>query len=327
MHVFSPLALCTILPQQKYPPFSRSKSIAFCVHLLVFTVARCPPTPTMSNGLLGLQILERLLQHKSLKENLQFFHIQRFFELAVRLWFEIVPPDRLRPLVLPLPVADFMSAVLELDTDIVQLTWTPFGDLAEATYANGAPDSVDDDFKKHGHGHELGAETLVPPMTSCTRAGCNSANLSEKRPVEARLYTRGILPVFSKSLYCRNCHTRYYHNYSVHEAKGPTAEREYYSTEVPDYIHVLESCYVERALCLYFETQLCLSHSTCEGIARVYNRALAHTSDDPSNSRLKDALAGDLVLESFFFTRRHAGQEASQHLPSTPPWWTSKPSA
>ncbi|KAJ7225287.1 hypothetical protein GGX14DRAFT_349519 [Mycena pura] len=159
-----------------------------------------------------------------------------------------------------------------------------------------------------------GAETIVPPATSCTRAGCNSATLSEKRTVEARLYTlrRGILPIFSQSLYCRHCHTRYYHNYSVQEAHNPAAQREYYSTEIPNYIHVFESCYVERALCVYFETQLCLSHATSGGIARVYNCALAHTSEDPSASRLKDELAGDLVLDSFFLhallrDKRHRG--------------------
>jgi hypothetical protein len=56
-----------------------------------------------------------------------------------------------------------------------------------------------------------------------------------------------------------DCHTRYYHNYSIQEAQNTTAQREYYNTEVPNYIHVLESCFVERALCVYFETQLCLS--------------------------------------------------------------------
>lgn len=40
--------------------------------------------------------------------------------------------------------------------------------------------------------------------------------------------------------------------------------------------------------------------ATCQGIASVYNKALALTSDDPSASRLKDELASDLVLDSFF---------------------------
>jgi hypothetical protein len=47
-------------------------------------------------------------------------------------------------------------------------------------------------------------------------------------------------------------------------------------------------------------SDLSSSSSTCQGIARVYNCALAHTSDHPSASRLKDELGGNLVLESFF---------------------------
>ncbi|KAJ7178518.1 hypothetical protein C8R43DRAFT_833145, partial [Mycena crocata] len=118
--------------------------------------------------------------------------------------------------------------------------------------------------------------------------------------VEARLYTlrRGILPVFSKSTYCRDCNTRYYHNYYVNEAHNSTARQEYYSSEIPD-LHVFESCFIDRALCLYIENQLCLSDVTCLRIAQVYNSSLAHTSDQTSSSQLKDELAGDLVLEAF----------------------------
>ncbi|KAJ7139316.1 hypothetical protein C8R44DRAFT_827942 [Mycena epipterygia] len=96
-----------------------------------------------------------------------------------------------------------------------------------------------------------------------------------------------------------SCKTRFYHNYSVNGAKDPAAQREYYNEAIPEYIHVFESCYVERALCVYFETQLYLSHATCQGIARVYNSALAYTSAEPTAAHLKDALAGELVLESF----------------------------
>ncbi|KAJ7688031.1 hypothetical protein B0H17DRAFT_938814 [Mycena rosella] len=154
-----------------------------------------------------------------------------------------------------------------------------------------------------------GAETLVPPVSFCLHPSCNSTHLSEKKVVEVRLYTlhRGILPVFSKSLYCRGCHTCYYHNYFVQEAHNTAAQREYYrptsagaSPAMPKYIHVFESCFVEHALCVYFKSQLCISQSAFLGIACIYNSALAHTSEAPSAPRLKDELAGDLVLESFF---------------------------
>jgi hypothetical protein len=114
------------------------------------------PSITMPAGILGVQILERLLQHSSLRNNLQFFHIQRFFELARRLWLEIVPPGKARPLVLPSDIINFLSSVLELEPPTVQLTWTAFGDLAEAAYISGEPVSLEDNFKSHGHPYKLG---------------------------------------------------------------------------------------------------------------------------------------------------------------------------
>jgi hypothetical protein len=95
--------------------------------------------------------------------------------------------------------------------------------------------------------------------------------------VEARLYTlhRGVLPVFSKSWYCRGkscsllcsytypnlhkgCHIRFYHNYYVREASDPNAQREYYFQQVPKYIHVAEATYIELALCHFFTIQMAL---------------------------------------------------------------------
>ncbi|KAJ7510392.1 hypothetical protein B0H11DRAFT_1701987, partial [Mycena galericulata] len=146
-----------------------------------------------------------------------------------------------------------------------------------------------------------GAEPLGPPMSQCPGEKCDSHKLGEPSIVEARLYTlhRGILPVFSKSLYCRRCLTRYYHNYSVTKASEPNAQRVYYKEDVPAFIHVTESCFVEQKLCTYFEAQMAISHATFQGIARVYNTAL-NDSLIPNASLLKHELTGDLVLDSFF---------------------------
>ncbi|KAJ7610762.1 hypothetical protein B0H17DRAFT_1153591 [Mycena rosella] len=262
-----------------------------------------------SSTVLAVQILERLLAHASLKDNIQFGHIPALHRPDHKTWLEIVPPEKPRPVFTPAHFVDFLASVLALDPTVIQLIWHGFSDLAEASYLDPKKLSVDDNFKQHGHANELGAETIVPPMSYCLRPSCNSAHLSEKRIVEARLIHCGaaFCPFFYKSLYCRGCHTRYYHNYFVQEAHNVTAQREYYkpvspetAPSIPNYIHVFESCYVEQALCVFFESQLSMSHTPCQAIARVYNSALAHTSNDPSGSRLKDELVGDLVLESFF---------------------------
>ncbi|KAJ7764575.1 hypothetical protein DFH07DRAFT_770429 [Mycena maculata] len=180
----------------------------------------------MIPNLPAAQILERLLAHESLYHNLRYSDIQRFFELTYRLWPEIrgvqmgivgdaviVPGavgvdvgsvDRPNdwPLSLPAPVCDLLASVLQLDTSLIQLTWHAFGDIAEAAY-NGPPQpSVDNIFRIHGRTQKLGAEPLRPPITSCLKC---QHGLGKESIVEGRLYTlhRGILPIFSKSLYCR----------------------------------------------------------------------------------------------------------------------------
>ncbi|KAJ7126410.1 hypothetical protein C8R43DRAFT_1134993 [Mycena crocata] len=206
--------------------------------------------------ILAAQILEHLLAHTSLRDNLQFFHIQRFFEFTNRIWPEITPANEPRPVWLPAPIANFLAAVLNLDKDLIQLTWQAFGDLAEIGHKTGPPPSLDDDFQVHGHSYSIGAEFLGPPISSCTNPTCKApplALIGEENQVEARLYTlrRGVLPVFSKSRYCRFCHTRYYNNYFVRDAKEPTAKRQYYSDEIPKFIHVTETSFVDPELCAY----------------------------------------------------------------------------
>jgi hypothetical protein len=104
----------------------------------------------------AVSLLPWLLQHPSLQNNLQFFHIQRFFELTTRLWLEIVPPNKAHPAILLLPTAAFIASVLDLEPAIIQLIWTALSDLAYKAYLDLNSSSVDDNFKQHGHKYKLG---------------------------------------------------------------------------------------------------------------------------------------------------------------------------
>ncbi|KAJ7286256.1 hypothetical protein C8J57DRAFT_1169032 [Mycena rebaudengoi] len=254
----------------------------------------------MSTEPSAIQILERLLAYPSLKDNLKFWQIQRFLEITCRVWLEIVPPGTSRPVILPSHVAGLLCSVLELSMESVHLSWHAFADIAEASFLNPNRISLDDGFRLHSQEHKIGAETIAPPFTVCPHDGCHSARLGEPSIVEARLYTlhRGILPVFSRSLYCRKCFTRFYSNYSVSNASNADAQRVYYTIDIPNIIHVTETCFVERQLCIYFEMQMAVSHTTCQAIAWVYNMALG-ASDIPNASRLIHQLTGDIVLDSF----------------------------
>ncbi|KAK7035189.1 hypothetical protein R3P38DRAFT_702373 [Favolaschia claudopus] len=152
-------------------------------------------------AVLAVKILERLLAHQSLCEHLQFFQIQQFFDITARVWPEIVPPGCPTPDKLPPLVFDFLVATLKLNPDEIQLIWTAFGDLAEEHHrqANESQTKLDDSFRLHFRRSNLGAEPLVPPVSSCVN--CGRVLGKEEKSSEARLFTlhRGVLPVFSKS--------------------------------------------------------------------------------------------------------------------------------
>ncbi|KAJ7227497.1 hypothetical protein GGX14DRAFT_347217 [Mycena pura] len=265
----------------------------------------------------GVEILRRLETYPSLAKNLKYTQVEQFLQLVRRLWPEIVPPQCSQPIILSTHIIEFLAAVLQIDAALVHLSWHAFGDLGQSFFCEPVQ-SIDDTFRIHGHDHQLGKsfllqhpkfltyvlgpETIGPPMSLCPRPECDYHKLGEELVVEARLYTlhRGILPIFSKSLYCRSCHTRYYHNYSVEKASDPTARRIYYSEDIPTFIHVTETCLVEKNLCVYFEKQMAVCHATCQGIAQVYNMALGQSSV-PNTSRLLHQLTGELVLDSFLF--------------------------
>ncbi|KAJ7455282.1 hypothetical protein B0H11DRAFT_1739867, partial [Mycena galericulata] len=148
-----------------------------------------------------------------------------------------------------------------------------------------------------------GAEITRPPHKTCPRHGCNHTFLGEEKKSESRLYTlhRGVVPVFSTSTYCRHCNTRYYHNYSVQHAGQANPKRTYYSGTIPEFIDVTEHAFVERSLCVFFETQMAVAHCSAESIAKIYNTGLARpASSVPSTSWLSRNLLDTVVLDAFY---------------------------
>jgi hypothetical protein len=110
------------------------------------------------------EVLRRLQGHPSLA-NLEFKKVIRFLDLVQRLWLEIVPPQSSRPAALPSTIVQFLSAVLNLKEELVKLCWIAFGDLGD-TYFCDTLGSVDDDFRVHGHKHNLGPSDLISYPTA-----------------------------------------------------------------------------------------------------------------------------------------------------------------
>ncbi|KAJ7117828.1 hypothetical protein C8R44DRAFT_626848 [Mycena epipterygia] len=165
-----------------------------------------------------------------------------------------------------------------------------------------------------------GAECLVPPVSHCPRSGCHNLTLTHPIAVEGRLYTlkRGVLPIFSHSLYCHTCNTRFHPNYSVQNADDEASRRQYYDfgPSVPEFIHVTQTSYVESQLCTYIEMQMAMMHASAEGIARVYNRALG--ASEHGNVHLKEEFDAELVLDAFFYNAILRDKLAHRELLSLP---------
>jgi hypothetical protein len=98
---------------------------------------------------IAVRVLQRLLGHESLSNNLQFVQLQHFFELTQRLWPEIVSPGQPLPISLPTLVSDFLAAALKLDSSRIQLMWCAFSDLAETVHKTTPPVPLDDTFRTH----------------------------------------------------------------------------------------------------------------------------------------------------------------------------------
>ncbi|KAJ7681730.1 hypothetical protein B0H17DRAFT_1138164 [Mycena rosella] len=90
----------------------------------------------LSYTVLAVQILEHLLTHASLKDNIQSGHIQYFIDLTTNLWLEIVPPEKPHPVLLLPTIVDFLSSP-EIPIDLVL-----FGESEQAQQAQAAPAST-----------------------------------------------------------------------------------------------------------------------------------------------------------------------------------------
>jgi hypothetical protein len=131
--------------------------------------------------MLATDILMRLEANPPLAHVLELTHVQRFLELTVRMWPDIVDENGAPPVVLPSQPAAFLSAVLELPPDIITLSWLAFADAAAALEKEPPVGSVDDAFRLHGRDHGMGESFRV--LFSRRGAG---AETTQVRSISAR---------------------------------------------------------------------------------------------------------------------------------------------
>lgn len=109
---------------------------------------------------LARDVLTRLMAHPSLCDTLSWTQIQLFIRISYRIWPEIVGSSTASPLLLPLNICEFLSSVLNLEFDLVQLCWTAFGDMVP-NLDDGVAHTKDDDlFRIHGHEYQIGVSVF-----------------------------------------------------------------------------------------------------------------------------------------------------------------------
>ncbi|KAL4256186.1 hypothetical protein AB1N83_012856 [Pleurotus pulmonarius] len=122
---------------------------------------------------------------------------------------------------------------------------------------------------------------IFPPTRTCINPACAHHSsrhaarpLKEPMTYKATLFTLrdGSLPIYTTSLYCHGCHTRYYHNYSIHKQ---TLTQTYYGG-VPNVIQVAQHYFMEACLLELITTGKVFGWLSATNWAHIYNTGLAH---------------------------------------------------
>ncbi|KAJ7185334.1 hypothetical protein C8R46DRAFT_981891 [Mycena filopes] len=168
------------------------------------------------------------------------------------------------------------TALGEKDTRLTEICWLAFRELVW-TQSSISP-TVDEILAYN--------DASLSHQTYCAnhRDDENILTLVEPLTYKATLFTLqyGALPIYTTSLYCRSCKTRYYHNYQVH--KG-TSIRTYYGG-VPDVVQVAQHFFIESSLLELFANNMVFGWLSGTNCARIYNSALSTPGQHVLNNKL-----------------------------------------
>ncbi|EPQ50066.1 hypothetical protein GLOTRDRAFT_108722 [Gloeophyllum trabeum ATCC 11539] len=250
----------------------------------------------------------------SLSDIVRFVDIVRWKKddiAAIQPSFISGPPEYL-----PLSYHKFLMDCFSLEHETAKSLWVKYRTLAwEDHESNNSMElearakSLIQLFLKHGLQHGIGT---LPLSRICMDSACSrelqstpgvfrSRELVEPLSYKAVFLTRdlGPLPVYCTSLYCRQCNTRYYPNFYVHDQ---ATTRTYYA-DVPDIIQSAQHVFISRELCELFITLKVVSWTSATNCAKLYNLALGNPSITPllpSDWPIKFALDAERVWEAFF---------------------------
>ncbi|KAJ7936045.1 hypothetical protein B0H13DRAFT_1519575, partial [Mycena leptocephala] len=123
-------------------------------------------------------------------------------------------------LVLPPSITEFVADAVGVPESSISGFWTrlreDIWDLPEQTLS----EHDEGLFREHGWKHGITSVTLYPPSHHCTNSNCGRHKLltnTEMRQVVVYTVGKGVVPAWEVQLYCWDCNTTYYPNFSVHQ--------------------------------------------------------------------------------------------------------------
>ncbi|KAJ7323513.1 hypothetical protein DFH08DRAFT_787851 [Mycena albidolilacea] len=195
------------------------------------------------------------------------------------------------PPTLPANIHKFLKACFDIADETAKLAWAIFGDLVwtfepslEEQKANRIKHAKL--FLQYGIEHQIGVYSLSPPTRVCLDPKCcrplhsdasvlRDRELGEPKDHRITVFTLelGAMPGYSTSLYCRNCNTRYYPNYYVHEQA--TTRTYYLLPDIPEFIQSAEHFYTGADLCELFTNMMVTACTSATNCACIYNTSIS----------------------------------------------------
>ncbi|KAJ7023008.1 hypothetical protein C8F04DRAFT_1271905 [Mycena alexandri] len=182
-----------------------------------------------------------------------------------------VPTDD-APDILPPTITTFIAAAVGISCEDVTYFWATMRFDIWAL----SPQTLNEEEEElfQAHGWELGITSLVmhPPSDFCTNPKCGRRKpLKKSEALQIVVYTlaSGVVPAWEVHLYCPDCNTTYYPNYSVQH--GTRA----YSGDIPKYIAIGAHQYAERRLIASWTSFMLVAAVSATNCARTYDMALS----------------------------------------------------
>ncbi|KAJ7349748.1 hypothetical protein DFH08DRAFT_1079096 [Mycena albidolilacea] len=194
------------------------------------------------------------------------------------------------PPTLPVRVHEFLKDCFDLQDETAKLAWEAFRLLAwsfQPTTQEQLAHRIKHVklFLDYGVSRGLGVYSLYPPRRVCLDPNCaqellsnpddlRNRELGETRnhPITVFSLDLGAVPGYATSRYCRNCHTRYYPSFYVHD--NATVRTFYVFDAIPEFIHSSEHFYMTADLCELFSNMMMSAWTSGTNCARIYNTSI-----------------------------------------------------